>query len=165
MLRTPTEMGMRASKLWMCWQVSNMNECFKLYKAAHACTKGPKFVRPLAGVFRHLSQFLFACHIGSQAEIGDGCLFQHNGVGCVISEKAVIGKNCEFYQHVTVGTLRGGVPIIEDDVSIGANAVLLGNIVIHKGAKIGAGAVVLCDVPESATAVGVPARIIMTSEM
>lgn len=59
----------------------------------------------------------------------------------------------------------GGVPIIEDDVSIGANAVLLGNIVIHKGAKIGAGAVVLCDVPESATAVGVPARIIMTSEM
>ena len=151
-------MGMRASKLWMCWQVSNMNECFKLYKAAHACTKGPKFVRPLAGV-------LFACHIGSQAEIGDGCLFQHNGVGCVISEKAVIGKNCEFYQHVTVGTLRGGVPIIEDDVSIGANAVLLGNIVIHKGAKIGAGAVVLCDVPESATAVGVPARIIMTSEM
>ena len=165
MLRTPTGMGMRASKLWMCWQVSNMNECFKLYKAAHACTKGPKFVRPMAGVFRHLSQFLFACHIGSQAEIGDGCLFQHNGVGCVISEKAVIGKNCEFYQHVTVGTLRGGVPIIEDDVSIGANAVLLGNIVIHKGAKIGAGAVVLCDVPESATAVGVPARIIMTSEM
>lgn len=56
----------------------------------------------------------------------------------------------------------GGVPIIEDDVSIGANAVLLGNIKIHKGAKIGAGAVVLCDVPESATAVGVPARIIMT---
>ena len=59
----------------------------------------------------------------------------------------------------------GGGSIIEDDVSIGANAVLLGNIVIHKGAKIGAGAVVLCDVPESATAVGVPARIITTSEM
>lgn len=85
-----------------------MNECFKLYKAAHACTKGPKFVRPLAGVFRHLSQLLFACHIGSHAEIGEGCLFQHNGVGCVISEKAVIGKNCMLYQHVTVGALEGG---------------------------------------------------------
>lgn len=85
-----------------------MNECFKLYKAAHACTKGPKFVRPLAGVFRHLSQLLFACHIGSHAEIGEGCLFQHNGVGCAISEKAVIGKNCMFYQHVTVGALEGG---------------------------------------------------------
>lgn len=68
------------------------------------------FVRPLAGVFRHLSQLLFACHIGSHAEIGEGCLFQHNGVGCVISEKAVIGKNCMLYQHVTVGALEGGLP-------------------------------------------------------
>lgn len=89
-----------------------MNECFKLYKAAHACTKGPKFVRPLAGAFRHLSQLLFACHIGSHAEIGEGCLFQHNGVGCVISEKAVIGKNCMLYQHVTVGALEGGLPLL-----------------------------------------------------
>lgn len=137
-----------------------MNECFKLYKAAHACTKGPKFVRPLAGVFRHLSQLLFACHIGSHAEIGEGCLFQHNGVGCVISEKAVIGKNCMLYQHVTVGALEGA-PIIEDDVLIGANAVLLGNITVHKGAKIGAGAVVLCDVPGGATAVGVPAKVLL----
>lgn len=54
----------------------------------------------------------------------------------------------------------GGVPTIEDGVSIGANAVLLGDIVIHKGAKIGAGAVVLDDVPAGSTAVGVPARII-----
>lgn len=141
-----------------------MNECFKLYKAAHACTKGPKVVRPLAGVLRHLSQFLFACHIGSHAEIGKGCLFQHNGVGCAISEKAVIGRNVEIYQHVTVGALRGEVPVIEDDVTIGANAVLLGDIVIHKGAKIGAGAVVLCSVPEGATAVGVPAKVLMPKD-
>lgn len=137
-----------------------MNECFKLYKAAHACTKGSRLFRPFAGVFRHLSQLLFACHIGCYAEIGEGCLFQHNGLGCVISEKAVIGKNVEFYQHVTVGALRGGVPVIEDDVTIGANAVLLGDIVVHKGAKIGAGAVVLCDVPQGATAVGVPAKVL-----
>lgn len=138
-----------------------MNECFKLYKVAHACAKGPGIFRPVAGVFRHLTQLLFACHIGSHAEIGDGCLFQHNGLGCVISERAVIGKNVEFYQHVTVGALRGGVPTIEDDVSIGANAVLLGDIVIHRGAKVGAGAVVLCDVPEGSTAVGVPAKVIL----
>lgn len=53
------------------------------------------------------------------------------------------------------------MPVIEDDVTIDANAVLLGDIVIHKGAKIGAGAVVLCNVPEGATAVGVPARVVM----
>lgn len=137
-----------------------MNECLKLYRAANACAKGPKAIHPLACVFRHLSQLLFACHIGSHAEMGDGCLFQHNGVGCVISDNAVIGRRVEIYQHVTVGALRGGVPIIEDDVSIGANAVLLGDIVAHKGAKIGAGAVVLCDVPEGATAVGVPAKVL-----
>lgn len=53
------------------------------------------------------------------------------------------------------------MPTIEDDVSIGANAVLLGDIVIHRGAKVGAGAVVLCDVPEGSTAVGVPAKVIL----
>lgn len=56
---------------------------------------------------------------------------------------------------------RGGAPIIEDDVLIGANAVLLGNITVHKGAKIGAGAVVLSDVPGGATAVGVPAKMLL----
>ncbi len=56
---------------------------------------------------------------------------------------------------------RGGAPIIEDDVLIGANAVLLGNINVHKGARIGAGAVVLCDVPGGATAVGVPAKVLL----
>ncbi len=56
---------------------------------------------------------------------------------------------------------RGGVPIIEDDVLIGANAALLGNITVHKGAKIGAGAVVLCDVPEDSTAIGVPAKVLV----
>lgn len=55
----------------------------------------------------------------------------------------------------------GGAPIIEDDVIIGANAVLLGNITVHKGAKIGAGAVVLCDVPEDSTAIGVPAKVLV----
>jgi len=44
---------------------------------------------------------------------------------------------------------------------IGANAVLLGNITVHKGAKIGAGAVVLCDVPEDSTAIGVPAKVLV----
>lgn len=57
--------------------------------------------------------------------------------------------------------LSRGAPIIEDDVLIGANAVLLGNITVHKGAKIGAGAVVLCDVPGGATAVGVPAKVLL----
>ena len=69
-----------------------------------------------------------------------------------------------FTSMLPLGRFGGGVPVIEDDVTIGANAVLLGDIVVHRGAKIGAGAVVLCDVPEGATAVGVPAKVLMPKD-
>lgn len=143
-----------------------MNECLKLYKASHACVEGPKALRPIGAVLRHLGQFLFACHIGSGAEIGEGCVFQHNGLGVVISEHAILGERCMVYQHVTIGALQDGskeVPVIGNDVVIGAGATLLGPIKIGDGAKIGAGAVVLKDVPEGVTAVGVPAKILRAS--
>ena len=140
-----------------------MNECLKLHKVAHACVKSSIFIKSFAGVFRHLSQFLFACHIGSHAQIGKDCLFQHNGLGVVISEHAVIGNDCVIYQHVTIGALEDGsdkVPVVGNSVVIGAGSCLLGPIHIGDGAKIGAGAVVLIDVPAGATAVGVPAKIV-----
>lgn len=68
-----------------------------------------------------------------------------------------------LYQHVTIGALEDGskqVPLIGDDVVIGAGATLLGPIKVGSGSKIGAGAVVLSDVPAGATAVGVPAKIL-----
>ena len=67
-----------------------------------------------------------------------------------------------IYQHVTIASDDPQkLTIIEDDVVIGAGAVILKNVHIGKGAKIGANAVVVCDVPDGATAVGVPARIII----
>lgn len=144
-----------------------MNECLKIYKAAHACVNGPRALRPIGAILRHLDQLLFACHIGSHAQIGEGCVFQHNGLGVVISEHAVLGNRCMVYQHVTVGALEDGseeVPTIGDDVVIGAGATLLGPIHVGDGAKVGAGAVVLRDVPSGATAVGVPAKILGVSE-
>lgn len=144
-----------------------MNECLKIYKAAHACVNGPKALRPIGAILRHLDQLLFVCHIGSHAQIGQGCVFQHNGLGVVISEHAVLGNRCMVYQHVTVGALEDGseeVPTIGDDVVIGAGATLLGPIHVGDGAKVGAGAVVLRDVPSGATAVGVPAKILGASE-
>ena len=144
-----------------------MNECLKIYKAAHACVNGPRALRPIGAILRHLDQLLFACHIGSHAQIGEGCVFQHNGLGVVISEHAVLGNRCMVYQHVTVGALEDGseeVPTIGDDVVIVAGATLLGPIHVGDGAKVGAGAVVLRDVPSGATAVGVPAKILGVSE-
>lgn len=128
---------------------------------------GPKALEPIGAILRHLDQLLFACHIGSHAQIGEGCVFQHNGLGVVISDHAVLGDRCMVYQHVTVGALEDGseeVPTIGDDVVIGAGATLLGLIHIGDGAKVGAGAVVLRDVPSGATAVGVPAKILGVSE-
>jgi serine O-acetyltransferase len=64
---------------------------------------------------------------------------------------------------VTIGSrVDGGpVPVLEDDVDLGAYAQVLGDVRVGKGAKIGAMSVVLCDVPAGATAVGVPARVIL----
>lgn len=140
-----------------------MNECLKIYRAAHRFYGGGRVKKSIGAFLRHCNQLFFSCHIGSGARIGDNCIFQHNGVGVVISDHAVIGNNCIIYQNVTVGVLEDGctsAPVIHDGVVIGAGAILLGGITIGKNAKIGAGAVVIKDVPAYSTAVGVPARII-----
>ena len=76
-----------------------------------------------------------------------------------------IGANCTLRQGVTIGNRvdDGPVPVIEDDVELGAYAQILGGVRIGRGAKIGAMSVVLCDVPPGTVAVGVPARVIERS--
>ncbi|MFT0858599.1 serine O-acetyltransferase [Ancylobacter sp. G4_0304] len=87
----------------------------------------------------------------------------------VIGEGVVMGERVIVYQHVTLGGVRLGdaeamrYPSIGDDTVIFAGAVLLGQIKIGKNCTIGANAVVLQDVPDNATAVGIPARIILKS--
>lgn len=98
------------------------------------------------------------------AEIGE-FFFADHGMGIVIGETAKIGNNVHIYQNVTLGgveTISGQRhPIVGNNVIIGAGAIVLGPVHIGDGAKIGAGAVVMQDVPAGATAVGVPARIIL----
>lgn len=79
--------------------------------------------------------------------------------GIVIAPDAIIGPNCLLFQQVTIGTDGRGVPTLGGHVDVGAGARLLGPIRIGEHAKIGANAVVICDVPPYATAVGVPARV------
>ena len=92
--------------------------------------------------------------------IGGGLLLPHpNGV--VIHPDSVIGCNCLLFQQVTLGTDTTGVaPVLGGHVDIGAGAKLLGRVTVGDHARIGANAVVLSDVPEGATAVGIPARIV-----
>jgi len=83
-------------------------------------------------------------------------------MGIVINPACVIGNNVKINQQVTLGGSGDkGCPIIGDNVYIGAGAKVLGGVRIGNNAKIGANAVVLADIPDGATAVGVPARILV----
>jgi serine O-acetyltransferase len=97
-----------------------------------------------------------------EASIGPGLRIYHFG-NIVIHNQAVIGRNCTLRHGVTIGNREpdGPTPVIEDSVDFGAYAQVLGDIRIGSGAKIGAMTVVLCDVPAGATAVGIPARILL----
>ena len=99
------------------------------------------------------------------AQIGNGVFIDH-GSGVVIGETTIIGNNVTIYQQVTLGGTgkESGKrhPTIEDNVMIAAGAKVLGPITIGKNSKIGAGSVVLKNVPPHSTVVGIPGRIIKT---
>ena len=99
------------------------------------------------------------------ARIGQGILLDH-ATGIVIGETAVVGNNVSILHHVTLGgtgaTAGDRHPKVGDGVLIGAGVAILGNIKIGCCSKIGAGSVVLKDVPPRTTAVGVPARVLGT---
>ncbi len=111
-----------------------------------------------------LIRYVFGAVIPPQAKIGKDVHFGYNGLGIVIHHRAVIGDNVHFYSHVVVGGSGGpDVPVIGNNVVIGAGAKILGKVKVGNNCRIGANAVVLKDVPDGATAVGVPARIIERS--
>lgn len=90
--------------------------------------------------------------------------FPHGINGIIINPNVVIGRNAYIYQQVTIGDdgrSEYNVPIIGDNVIIGAGAKLIGKITIGNNVKIGAGAIVVEDVPDNASVVGTKARIII----
>ena len=94
------------------------------------------------------------------SNLGGGLLIPHPN-GIVIHPAAVIGINCLIFQQVTIGTgAVSGYPIIGNHVDVGAGAKILGGITIGNNVKIGANSVVIDNVPDNCTVVGVPARII-----
>ncbi len=102
------------------------------------------------------------------ATIGKGLFIDH-GMGVVIGETTVIGDNCTIYQNVTLGGTGKHTgkrhPTLGDNVMVGSGAKVLGPFTVGSGARVAAGAVVLDAVPENATAVGVPARVVRVNGM
>ncbi len=121
-------------------------------------------LRTLPRVISQLSRFLTGIEIHPGARIGKGFFIDH-GMGIVIGETTEIGDNVTLYQGVTLGGTgkeKGKRhPTIGDNVMVGAGARILGSIEIGKDSKIGAGSVVLENVPANSTVVGVPARVIL----
>jgi len=114
-------------------------------------------------VLRMIQTVLFSIEIDRDVTLGDGVYFVHS-LGIVIGGDARIGPRVRFYGNNTIGTIRDdGYPVIDEDVWIGAGARILGPIRVGRGARIGANAVVMCDVPPGWTAVGIPARLLPPS--
>ncbi len=131
------------------------------YRIAHSLhTKGFKLLARYVGGF---SQMLTSVDIHPGAVIGRRVFIDH-GTGVVVGETAIVGNDVTIYQGVTLGgvTLAKSKrhPTIEDGVVVGGGAKVLGDITIGKNARIGANSVVVRDVPEDATAVGIPAKVI-----
>lgn len=135
------------------------------HRIAHALyKKGYIFA---ARAVSQVSRFFTGIEIHPAARIGK-CLFIDHGMGVVIGETAEIGDYCTIYQGVTLGGTGKDTgkrhPTLGNNVMVGAGAKVLGPFTVGDGAKIAAGAVVLCKVPSDTTAVGIPAKPVNKSK-
>jgi len=128
-----------------------------VHRVAHALNSAgvPLLPRSLSMLARAIT----GIEIHPAAEIGEGLFIDH-GAGVVIGETAYIGDNVTLYQGVTLGGTGFATgkrhPTVQDNVTIGSGAKLLGPITVGHGAKIGANSVVITDVPPNSTVVGNP---------
>ena len=117
----------------------------------------------VARVLSTFSRWLTGIEIHPGATLGRRFFIDH-GMGVVIGETSEIGDDVTLYHGVTLGGTSWNAgkrhPTLEDNVVIGAGAQVLGPITIGKGGKVGSNSVVVKDLPENATAVGIPARIV-----
>ena len=145
-------------------------EVFLLYPSIHARLAHmishflyKKNLLFLSRLISQIARFLTAIEIHPGATLGAGILIDH-GMGVVIGETAELGDRITIYH----GTTLGGTgkekgkrhPTVGDNVVIGAGSKVLGNIKIGSNSKIGANSVVLDDVPEGATVVGIPGKVV-----
>ena len=131
------------------------------HRVAHAL-RG-RGVPGLPRLIAYVSRAVTGIEIHPAAQIGEGLFIDH-GMGVVIGETAEIGRDVTLYQGVTLGGTGFATgkrhPTVQDNVTIGSGAKLLGPITIGHGAKIGANTVVIHDVPPNSTVVGNPGHTV-----
>jgi serine O-acetyltransferase len=136
------------------------------YRIAHALFKRKFFF--LARAVSQIARFFTGIEIHPGAQIGRRFFIDH-GMGVVIGETCIIGDDCTIFQGVTLGGTgkeKGKRhPTLQNNVLVASGAKVLGSITIGENSKIGAGSVVLKDVPPNATVVGIPGKVVVQDGM
>jgi serine O-acetyltransferase len=152
--RDPAARGVSSLEILAAWPGVH---ALLAHRVAHALDEAGIPVAPRALALA--SRAVTGIEIHPAARVGDGLFIDH-GTGVVIGETAEVGDNVTMYQGVTLGGTGFATgkrhPTVEDNVTIGSGAKLLGPITIGHGSKIGANSVVIHDVPPNSTVVGVP---------
>ena len=133
------------------------NDSFQLLTLTRIRERCRRFHVPVVNhLLRRAQTMVYGIEIGNDVELGEGVYFVHP-IGIVIGGNAKVGNRVRFMGNNTVGTAKeNGYPTIEDDVTVGAGARILGPIRVGKGAVIGANSVVVRDVPAGAVVTGIP---------
>jgi serine O-acetyltransferase len=135
-----------------------MRVLLSIQSIGHNCYK--KNIPLVPKLTTYFIRLVFGCYIPSELYLPSSTTLGYGALGVVIHKNCKIGERCHIGQNVTLGgsTKDQLVPVLGDDVYIGAGAKILGGISLGDSAIIGANAVVIKDVPAKTTAVGVPAR-------
>lgn len=153
----------REAKPFWAWMPSrSLLASIRAYQRNRNSANPIRIALRVIAVLRHrFWSVVTSADIPVNCQLGGGLSMPHPA-GIVIHPSARIGPNCMVFQQVTIGTRgnREGVPIIGGHVDLGAGAKVLGPVRVGDHARIGANSVVLVDVPEDATAIGVPARVV-----
>ena len=156
--RDPAATGVSPAEILAAWPGVH---ALLSHRVAHALRGAGVPIAPR--VLAYLSRSLTGIEIHPCAQIGDGLFIDH-GMGVVIGETAEVGENVTMYQGVTLGGTGFATgkrhPTVQDNVTIGSGAKLLGPITVGHGAKIGANSVVITDVPPNSTVVGNPGHVV-----
>ena len=150
-----------ARSRWEVFFLYSGLKAVRSHRKAHRCYRHN--LKCLARWISQRSRKKTGIEIHPAAQIGKGLFIDH-GMGVVIGETTQIGDNCTLYQGVTLGGTGKDQgkrhPTLGNNVLVGAGAKVLGPFTVGDNARVAAGAVVLSAVPEDATAVGVPARVV-----